>query len=76
MQRTFDNGGGSSKRVHPISREHDFAEVVAVHADEEILIEDDLSIEKLSLFAYCPVVHGYRALADKTGSYGFSAKSK
>lgn len=50
------------------------AEVVAAHADEDILDGDEISIEKLSLFTYCPIVHEYRAIGDKIGTYGFSQK--
>ena len=50
------------------------AEVVAVHADDDILDGNEISIEKLSLFAYMPMVHEYRVIGDKIGTYGFSAK--
>lgn len=46
------------------------AEVVAAHADEDILDGNEISIEKLSPFAYCPIVHEYRAIGDKIGTYG------
>ena len=63
------------KQIVPLGS-HDLfiAEVVAVHADEDILDGDELSMEKLSLFAYCPIVHEYRAIGDKLGTYGFSTQ--
>jgi len=50
------------------------AEVVAVHADEDILEGDEVNIDRLSPFAYCAIVHEYRALGEKLGTYGFSSK--
>ena len=50
------------------------AEVVAAHADQDILEGDDISVGKLKPFAYCPIVHEYRALGDKLGTYGFSTR--
>ncbi len=50
------------------------AEVVAAHADEDILDGEEISMEKLSPFAYCPIVHEYRAIGDKIGTYGFSTQ--
>lgn len=51
------------------------AEIVAVHADEDILDGDKIVIDALSPIAYCPNVHEYRELGVKIGTYGFS-KSK
>ena len=63
------------KQILPLGT-HDLfiAEVVAAHADEDILDGDEISMEKLSLFAYCPIVHEYRAIGDKIGIYGFSTQ--
>ena len=65
------------KQIVPLGS-HDLfiAEVVAAHADEEILDGNEISMEKLSAFAYCPSVHEYRAIGDKIGIYGFSAQKK
>lgn len=49
------------------------AEIVAVHADEDILEGGEISIEKLLPFAYCPIVHEYRVIGDKIGTYGFTS---
>ena len=63
------------KQILPLGS-HDLfiAEVVAAHADEDILDGDEINMEKLSLFAYCPIVHEYRAIGDKIGTYGFSTQ--
>ena len=65
------------KQIHYLGS-HDLfiAEVVAVHADEEILDNDRISIDKLAPVAYCPNVHEYRVLGEKVGTYGFSKKGK
>lgn len=65
------------KQIVPLGS-HDLfiAEVVAAHADEKILNGDDISVEKLSAFSYCPIVHEYRAIGDKIGTYGFSTRDK
>ena len=52
------------------------AEVVAVHADEDILDGDKIIIDKLAPVLYCPKVHEYRAMGEKIGTYGFSKKGK
>ncbi|HWR71940.1 MAG TPA: flavin reductase family protein [Nitrospirota bacterium] len=49
------------------------AEIVAVHADEDIFVGDEISMEKLSPFAYCPILHEYRAIGDRIGTYGFNS---
>ncbi len=63
------------KQILPLGS-HDLfiAEVVAVHADEEILEDGEISVEKLSPFAYSPMVHEYRAVGEKLGTYGFSTQ--
>lgn len=63
------------KQILPLGS-HDLfiAEVVATHVDEDILERGEISMEKLSLFAYCPIVHEYRALGDTIGTYGFSTR--
>ena len=63
------------KQILPLGS-HDLfiAEVVAVHADEDVLDGDEISVDKLALFAYCPIVHEYRAIGDKIGTYGFSTQ--
>jgi flavin reductase (DIM6/NTAB) family NADH-FMN oxidoreductase RutF len=52
------------------------SEVVAVHADEEILDGEKINIDGLSPVAYCPNVNEYRALGAVIGTYGFSKKAK
>ena len=63
------------KQVLPLGS-HDLfiAEVVAAHAEADILDGDKISMERLSAFVYCPIVHEYRALGDKIGTYGFSTQ--
>lgn len=63
------------KQILPLGS-HDLfiAEIVAAHADEDILEGDEISMEKLAPFAYCSIVHEYRAVGDKLGTYGFSTK--
>jgi flavin reductase (DIM6/NTAB) family NADH-FMN oxidoreductase RutF len=60
--------------VHLGSHDLFIAEVVAAHADEDILEGDEINMEKLSPFAYCPIVHEYRTIGDKIGTYGFSTQ--
>ena len=60
--------------LHLGSHDLFIAEVVAVHADEDILDGGEISMEKLTLFTYCPIVHEYRAIGDKIGTYGFSTQ--
>lgn len=64
------------KQILPLGS-HDLfiAEVVAAHADEDVLEGDEISMERLSLFAYCPIAHEYRAIGDKIGTYGFSTRA-
>ncbi len=50
------------------------SEIVAVHADEEILDGDKINIDNLSPIAYCPNVNEYRTLGATIGTYGFSRK--
>ncbi len=52
------------------------SEVVAVHADEDVLDGDRINIDNLSPIAYCPNVNEYRALGATIGTYGFSKKGK
>jgi len=52
------------------------AEVVAVHADDDILDGENIIIDKLAPISYCPKVHEYRAMGEKIGTYGFSRKGK
>lgn len=52
------------------------AEIVAVHADDDILEGDKIDIEKLAPVSYFPSVHEYRAIGEKIGTYGFSKKGK
>ena len=60
--------------LHLGSHDLFIAEVVAVHADEDILEGGEISVEKLSPFAYCPIVHEYRAIGEIIGTYGFSTQ--
>ena len=50
------------------------AEIVAVHVDEKVLQKDEIDMDKLSLFSYSPLIHEYRAVGEKLGTYGFSAR--
>lgn len=52
------------------------AEVVAVHADDDILDGDKIIIDKLAPVSFYPNVHEYRATGEKIGTYGFSKKGK
>jgi flavin reductase (DIM6/NTAB) family NADH-FMN oxidoreductase RutF len=48
-------------------------EVVEIHVDETILDkEGKITLEKIKPFVYCPVVHEYRAMGKKLGTYGYS----
>ena len=48
------------------------AEIVALHADEEVLTEGRIDAAKVKPMAYCP--HDYWSLREKIGTYGFSQK--
>lgn len=63
------------RQVLPLGS-HDLfiAEIVAAHADEDILVRGDISVGKLSPFAYCPAVHEYRGIGEVMGTYGFSTR--
>lgn len=63
------------KQVMPLGS-HDLfiAEVVAAHADEEVLDGDRINVEKLSPFTYSPIVHEYRETGKLLGTYGFTSR--
>ncbi len=63
------------KQILPLGS-HDLfiAEIVAVHADEDILENGEISMELLDPFVYCSIVHEYRAVGAKLGAYGFSTE--
>ena len=65
------------KQILPLGS-HDLfiAEVVAAHADEDVLVGDAISVEKLSPVVYCPIVHEYRGLGETLALYGFSTQAK
>ncbi|RJQ31925.1 MAG: flavin reductase family protein [Actinobacteria bacterium] len=47
-------------------------EILAVHADKEVVSGSSVDISKAMPVAYCP--HEYWSLKEKIGKYGFSAK--
>ncbi len=49
------------------------AEIVAMHANEEVLSDGRVNASKMRPIAYCP--HDYWSLKEKIGTYGFSQKS-
>ncbi len=52
-------------------------EVVEIHVDETILDKDGkVTLEKIKPFVYCPVVHEYRAMGKKLGTYGYTKGKK
>jgi len=61
-------------RVLDLGSHHAFlGEVVAIHADEEVLTGTNrIDISKLQPVAYCPASGEYRGLKGPIGTYGFS----
>ncbi len=52
------------------------AEVVAAHADEEVLEGGEIQVAKARAPTYCPVNSEYWSLGSKIGDYGFTKRKK
>ncbi len=50
------------------------AEVVACHADENVLQDGEIQVKKAKPLVYCPVNSEYWNLGSKVGDYGFTSK--
>ena len=62
-------------RVELGSHDMFIAEIVAVHADESILTDDRIDVEKFDPLVYCTKARQYwSGLSRNEGRYGFTAK--
>lgn len=63
------------KDIRPLGA-HDIylAEVVAAHADQDILHEGEIQVSKAKPILYCPVSSEYWTIGSKVGDYAFTAR--